>query len=210
MRSKSEGTKRARSLRKSQTESEGLLWSLLRSKQLCGLKFRRQHPIGPYFADFACPSHHVVVELDGEFHDHIQEDDLRRQRILESQRWKVVRFANDDVVKDAEAVARSIAKQLGLPYYVPQANLATVRDDERECFKQQHTTRKLKCRTTKPSPGRYRVRPLPIGANLGSFRYRPQLTPDASACGSIFRQIQALVVAVRGLPARNGQWHTLA
>ena len=117
MRSKSETTqRRARSLRKSQTESEGLLWSLLRSKQLCDLKFQLQHPIGPYFADFACPSHHIVVELDGEFHDHIQEGDLSRQRILESQGWRVLRFANDDVLKDAEAFARSIAKQLGLPY----------------------------------------------------------------------------------------------
>ena len=92
------------------------MWSLLRSKQLCGLKFRRQHPIGPFFADFACQSHHVVVELDGEYHDHIQAKDLERERILESQGWKVIRFANNDVLKDAEAIARSIAKQLGLPY----------------------------------------------------------------------------------------------
>ena len=105
-----------------QTESEGLLWSLLRSKQLSGLKFRRQHPIGPFFADFACQSHQVVVELDGEYHDHIQEDNLRRQRFLESQGWKVIRFANDDVLKDAEAVARSIAKQLGLPYTLRKRN----------------------------------------------------------------------------------------
>ena len=87
MRSKSESSEPARRLRKSQTEAEGLLWSLLRSKQLCGLKFRRQHPIGPFFADFACQSHHVVIELDGEYHDHIQENDLRREGILERQGW---------------------------------------------------------------------------------------------------------------------------
>ena len=116
MQSESESRKRARRLRKSQTVAEGLLWSLLRSKQLCGLKFRRQHPICPFFADFACQSHHVVVELDGEYHDHIQKNDLERERILESQGWKVIRFANNDVLKDAEAIARSIAKQLGLPY----------------------------------------------------------------------------------------------
>ena len=92
------------------------MWGLLQSKQLCGLKFRRQHPIGPFFADFACESHRVVVELDGEYHDHVQENDLRLERIPESQGWKVIRFANDDVLKDAEAVARSIAKHLGLPY----------------------------------------------------------------------------------------------
>ena len=116
MRSKPASSERARNLRKSQTEAEGLLWSLLRSKQLCGLKFRRQHPIGPFFADFACQSRRVVVELDGEYHDHIQENDLRRERILESHGWKVIRVANDDVLKDAESVARSIAQQLGLPY----------------------------------------------------------------------------------------------
>ncbi len=115
MRSKSESSKPARRLRKSQTEAEGLLWSLLRSKQLCGLKFRRQHPIGPFFADFACQSHHAVIELDGEYHDHIQENDLRREGILQRQGWKVIRFTNDDVLKDAETVVRSIAKQLGLP-----------------------------------------------------------------------------------------------
>ena len=116
MRAKSERTKRARSLRKSQTESEGLLWSLLRSNQLCGLAFRRQHPIGPFFADFACVSQQVVVELDGDYHDHIQEADLRRQQFLEDQGWKVIRFANEDILRDAEAVIRSIALQLGLPY----------------------------------------------------------------------------------------------
>jgi very-short-patch-repair endonuclease len=68
------------------------------------LKFRRQHPIGPYFADFACASHHLVVELDGEYHDHIQGDDLERQRVLESQGWEVLRFANADVLDDVEAI----------------------------------------------------------------------------------------------------------
>lgn len=116
MQSKSESTERARSLRQSQTDAEGLLWSLLRSKQLCGLKFRRQHPIGPFFADFACPSRRLVVELDGEYHDHIQDEDLRRQRYLEGQGWTVIRFTNDDVLDDAEAVTQAIARQLGLPY----------------------------------------------------------------------------------------------
>ena len=123
MRSNSERNERAIGLRKLQTESEGLLWSLLRSKQLCGLKFRRQHPIGPFFADFACQSQQVVVELDGEYHDYIEEDDLRRQRFLENQGWKVIRFANDDVLQDAEAVARSIAMELGLSYEFRKRNL---------------------------------------------------------------------------------------
>mgnify|MGYP001817608381 CR=1 FL=1 len=116
MRSKSGTSELARRLRKSQTDAEGLLWSLLRSKQVCDLKFRRQHPIGPYFADFACQSHHIVIELDGDYHDHIQENDLRRMRFLESQGWRVIRFPNEDVLEDAEAVAREIARQRGLSY----------------------------------------------------------------------------------------------
>ena len=116
MRAQSGNRDRARELRTAQTDAEGLLWSLLRSKQLCGLKFRRQHSIGPFVADFACLAHRVVVELDGDYHDHVPERDLQRQRFLEGQGWKVIRFANDDVFNDAEAVMRSIARQLGLTY----------------------------------------------------------------------------------------------
>ena len=107
---------RARSLRKSQTRAEGLLWSLLRSKQLCGLKFRRQHPVDPYLADFACQRYHFIVELDGEYHDQIADDDLKRQRYLEKLGWRVVRFKNEDVLRDAEHVLRAIAKELGIAY----------------------------------------------------------------------------------------------
>ncbi len=107
---------RARSLRKSQTRAEGLLWSLLRSKQLCGLKFRRQHPVDPYLLDIACLSHHLDVELDGEYHDQIADDDLKRQCYLERLGWKVIRFENTDVLRDAESVLRAIANQVGLPY----------------------------------------------------------------------------------------------
>ena len=115
MGSDSESRKRARELRKSQTRAEGLLWSVLRTKQLCGLKFRRQHPIGPFFADFACLSHQVVVELDGEHHDHVRENDLRRERFLKSRGWNVMRFANDDVLKDAEMIAGPSPSNLAFP-----------------------------------------------------------------------------------------------
>ena len=59
---------RARALRRQQTEAEALLWRHLRSRQVLGLKFRRQHPIGPYFADFACIDIGLVIELDGGQH----------------------------------------------------------------------------------------------------------------------------------------------
>ncbi len=116
MQKHSKTIKRAKSLRQSQTEAEGLLWSVLRSKQLCGLKFRRQHPIGPFFADFACEDRKLVVELDGDYHDHVVEDDLSRATFIENQGWQVIRFSNDDVLADVESVARTIANSLGLPY----------------------------------------------------------------------------------------------
>ena len=97
-----------------QTKAESLLWNVLRAKRLCGLKFRRQHPIGRFFADFACVSRRVIVELDGGYHDYQHEDDLSRQRYLEDQGWSVMRFPNEDVLDDVEAVAISIAKQSAL------------------------------------------------------------------------------------------------
>ena len=58
------------------------MWSVLRSKQVCGLKFRRQHPIGPYFADFACVSKKLVVEIDGSSHDLTAATDFARELLI--------------------------------------------------------------------------------------------------------------------------------
>jgi very-short-patch-repair endonuclease len=107
-------TNRARELRQCQTKAESLLWDAVRAKRLCGLKFRRQYAIGPFFADFACVARKLIVELAGGYHDYRYADDVSRQRFLEDQGWSVIRFSNEDVLKDVEAVATSIAKQLGL------------------------------------------------------------------------------------------------
>ncbi|WP_442483552.1 endonuclease domain-containing protein [Aeoliella sp. SH292] len=109
-------TRSARELRESETLSEGLLWSVLRAQQLCGLKFRRQHPIGPYVADFACVSHRLIVEIDGGYHDSVIEADLVRQAWLIDQGWKLIRFTDEEVESDAEGVGRAIACELGLEY----------------------------------------------------------------------------------------------
>ncbi len=91
-------TRRARELRERQTKAESLLWDVLRAKRLCGLKFRRQHPIKPFIADFACVSLQVIVELDGGYHDYQFDNDTRRQQYLESQGWSILRFSNEDVL----------------------------------------------------------------------------------------------------------------
>ena len=107
---------RARSLRSKETKSEGLLWSILRAKQLCGLKFRRQHPIGPWITDFACPEKKLVIEIDGGYHDVTPDEDIRRQEHILELGWTVIRFTDKDVEQDAEAVARAIANDLNFPY----------------------------------------------------------------------------------------------
>jgi leucyl-tRNA synthetase len=111
-----EASEWARSLRKTQTVSEGLLWGVLRARQLCGLKFRRQHPIGPWIVDFACQQEMLVVEVDGGYHDVIAENDVGRQRHLESLGWKVIRFTDKEVEENVDAVARAIAQELNLAY----------------------------------------------------------------------------------------------
>ena len=107
-------TFRARQLRERQTQAEALLWQVLRSRRLCGLKFRRQFPIEPFIVDFACVAHQLIIEIDGGYHDRIYERDQSRQERLEAAGWQVVRFRNEDVLENVESVAIAIAHILGL------------------------------------------------------------------------------------------------
>ena len=108
-------SERSRELRARQTKAESLIWTVVRARRLAGLKFRRQHPIGPFFGDFVCIEKHLVIELDGGYHDYQYEDDVERQSYIEDRGWRVIRFTNEEVLSDVEAVAISIAKQLGVP-----------------------------------------------------------------------------------------------
>ena len=101
---------RARALRQGQTDAEALLWSKLRGRQLLGLKFRRQHPIGTYFADFACIDIGLVIELDGGQHadrDASGRDQKRNSDML-SLGFQTVRFWNNDVLTQTDAVLEKI------------------------------------------------------------------------------------------------------
>jgi very-short-patch-repair endonuclease len=106
--------RRRRDLRARSTKAESLLWQVLRSRRLGGLKFRRQHSIGPFIVDFACLEKRVVVELDGDYHDAIFEKDQHRQGWLENDGWQVLRFRNDDVLDNVEAVAIAIGRRIGI------------------------------------------------------------------------------------------------
>ncbi len=108
--------KSARRLRAEQTPSERLLWAALRRSQFNGLKFRRQHPIGKYIADFACVSKQLVIELDGGYHDVTSEYDTLRQQFLITEGWSVIRFTNEDVTEDVESVVRSIAQAIEVEF----------------------------------------------------------------------------------------------
>ena len=105
-------TKKARDLRARQTEAESLLWNVLRGRRLCGLKFRRQYPVKPFVADFACIEKKLVVEIDGGYHDVVYAEDVSRQRKIEAEGWTVIRFSNEDILGDVEAVAIAIARHL--------------------------------------------------------------------------------------------------
>src|SRR5262249_37325892 len=94
---------------------ERILWGLLRGGRLGGLKFRRQHPIGPFFADFYCCEAKLVVELDGISHDGRGDADRRRETYLRKSGLTVLRIGNDDVLRDLEAVAMAILKAAGRP-----------------------------------------------------------------------------------------------
>jgi adenine-specific DNA-methyltransferase len=78
------------------------------------MKFRRQHPIEPFVADFACIEKKLVVEIDGGYHDYVYENDTSRQRRIEGEGWTVIRVSNEDVLGDVEAVATGIARRLGM------------------------------------------------------------------------------------------------
>jgi len=108
---------RAKALRRNMTEPEIMLWSRLKGKQLHGWQFRRQHPIGSYIADFACPKLKLVIEVDGATHSEDREIayDERRTQFLESRGWSVHRIWNDDIYEDLEAVVNGIVWKLPPP-----------------------------------------------------------------------------------------------
>ncbi|WP_209877813.1 endonuclease domain-containing protein [Azospirillum soli] len=103
---------RARDLRTQPTDAETMLWRFLRREQLGGWKFRRQHPIPPYIADFACIEAKLLVEVDGGQHADSAYD-AARNRHLRLHGWRVLRFWNNEVLGNPEGVAQSVLDALG-------------------------------------------------------------------------------------------------
>ena len=104
------------------TDAEALLWRLLRSRQLAGIKFRRQHQFGPYILDFYAHDSRLVIELDGDGHalPERMARDAERTAFLEGFGLTVLRFANTDVLQQTEAVLTQIWDQVTKhPHPVP-------------------------------------------------------------------------------------------
>lgn len=102
--------RRAREFRKQMTKPEVILWSRLRQANVHGFKFRRQHPIGPYIADFAHVRGLLVVEIDGATHWTTEQraHDRRREDFLRDRGWNVMRFANHLVYENIDGVVDQI------------------------------------------------------------------------------------------------------
>ncbi|MDH7504831.1 MAG: endonuclease domain-containing protein [Candidatus Acetothermia bacterium] len=105
----------ARQLRRSQTEAERVLWGRLRNRQLEGVKFRRQQPIGRFIVDFASLERDLVIEIDGGQHarEPDQTNDRERASWLEQQGYRVLRFWDNEVLMNLECVLERIREALG-------------------------------------------------------------------------------------------------
>ncbi|MBV9550215.1 MAG: endonuclease domain-containing protein [Alphaproteobacteria bacterium] len=114
---------RARWLRKNPTEAERRLWHALRLLKPLGLHFRRQPPIGPYFADFACHRSRLVVELDGSQHTESAaiEYDARRTAYLNRRGYRVLRFWNSEILSGGDRIVEIIIAAARKPPTRPAA-----------------------------------------------------------------------------------------
>jgi len=102
---------RARQLRRTSTDAEKRLWRELRTS-LPQFKWRRQMPIGPYFADFACFAEKLIIELDGGQHADALGYDAKRTQFIEAQGYRVIRFWNSDVLSNGAGVLQRITEEL--------------------------------------------------------------------------------------------------
>ena len=102
---------RARELRQNTTQAEELLWRELRNRNIQGLKFRRQHPIGSFIVDFYCSQCRLIIEVDGDSHAEQIEYDAQRTDWLLERKYRVIRFTNDEVRDSLDGVIERILEE---------------------------------------------------------------------------------------------------
>src|SRR5215813_7451315 len=112
---------RARSLRRSLTNAERIIWYAVRAHRLNGASFRRQDPIGPFIVDFVCHGARLIVEIDGGQHFEAEHEtrDARRDAFLRSKGFSVLRFSNRDVMTNRQGVLEAIAAALAASPSLP-------------------------------------------------------------------------------------------
>ena len=106
----------SRNLRKKQTDAERKMWSYLRNRQISGYKFRRQHRIHPFIVDFCCVEMKLIIELDGSQHLSNKLSDENRTRLLEKKGFRVLRFWDNHVFNQGEAILEVIHSVLVNPH----------------------------------------------------------------------------------------------
>jgi very-short-patch-repair endonuclease len=104
----------AKNLRENMTNAELIFWNRVKNKQFHGLKFRRQHPIHKYIADFYCHKLKLIIEIDGDYHNTSEQKnyDILRTKDLNFQGIKILRFKNDEVENEIEEVLKTIEKYI--------------------------------------------------------------------------------------------------
>lgn len=133
---------KAKENRNNPTEAEAALWSQLSNKQLEGYKFRQQHLIGDFIVDFVCLSKKLVIEVDGGIHKETKEYDEERTKILADRGFEVLRFKNEEVLGDIDAVLEKVSNNL--------AQLKDYSDQENESNIPPSGARGIKVFTTRP------------------------------------------------------------
>ena len=106
---------RAQRLRREMAGAERKLWLVLRNRQMDGVKFRRQQPIGPFIADFVCQERRLIIEADGGQHAESSAD-AQRTAFLQSRGYRILRFWNNDILSNLDGVAQIIAATLSVPH----------------------------------------------------------------------------------------------
>ncbi|MEZ5792660.1 MAG: endonuclease domain-containing protein [Nitratireductor sp.] len=102
----------ARKMRREPTDAEAALWSMLRGRQLEGLRFRRQHPIAGYIVDFVCLDAKLIVEADGEQHAESSRDSVRDAQLV-ALGYTVLRYWNNEILQNSDGVAQDILHYAG-------------------------------------------------------------------------------------------------
>lgn len=106
-----QSTINARNLRHNQTDAEQVMWHHLKARRFMNLKFRRQHPVGPFIADFACLEARLIVEIDGGQHSENARD-ASRNAYMNKEGFEVVRFWNNDVLQNIDGVLSALSLTL--------------------------------------------------------------------------------------------------